>query len=307
MSPVSAAGEPAAPREVVNVTLLPEVPGPTAFTALRPITILQADAKIRSKLTLRQTEAHDGRNCPDARPAAAQMGFRRGYQCAEVIAIVRDLLERCTEWDTPLCVSQMDFARAYDSIKHAALIRAMERRDVPRPVIAAYLRELRSARMVFRHSGWATEGIAPSVGLRQGCSVSPMIFRWTMEEVFEAVKPQWEARGCGLSIDGSRMTHICWAYDMWLIAQSAAELDWMIGSLEQAAHDIVGLDLRLGKCKWARIHRRGRDAPELRPSAARGNLRRMTELPAGQCLGVLGAYVQTDGGHDLEYKETISV
>lgn len=101
------------------------------------------------------------------------MGFSRGYQCAEVIALVRDLVERCTEWVTPLCVSQMDIARAYESIKHGAVIRAMERRDVPRPVIAAYLRELRSARNFSRHSGWAAEGIAPSIGLTHGCSVSP--------------------------------------------------------------------------------------------------------------------------------------
>lgn len=192
--------------EFINVTLLPNITAPTVFTGLRPITILSADAKIRSKLTLRQTEPNDGRNCSHARPDAAPMGFRRGYQCAEVIAVVRDLVERCTEWDTPLCVSQVDFARVYDSIKHAAVIRAMERRDVPRPVIALYLRELRSVRLVFRHSGWATKGIAPSVGLRQGRSVSHMIFRWTMEDVFEAVKPEWEVQGCGLSTDGSHMT-----------------------------------------------------------------------------------------------------
>lgn len=96
----------------------------------------------------------------------------------------------------------MDFARAHDSIKHAVVIRAMERRDVPRPVIAAYLGELRSARLVFRHSGWATEGVVPPVGLRQGCSFSAMIFRWTMEDLFEAVESQWGAHECGLSVDG---------------------------------------------------------------------------------------------------------
>lgn len=109
--------------------------------------------------------------------------------------------------------------------------------------------QLRSGRMVFRHSGWATEGIAPPIGLRQGCGVSPMIFRWTMEEVFKVVMQQWRARGCGLSIDGSYMTHICWADDTWLSAKTAAELDWMIGALEKAAHDIAGLDLRLGKSR----------------------------------------------------------
>lgn len=188
-----------APTKVVDVTIFPNVPAPRVFKALRPITILPADAKIRSKLTARQTQAHDGRNCPDAPPDAA---LRRGYQCAEVIAIVMDLAEQCTDWDTPVCVSQMDFARAYDSIRHAAVVRAMERRDVLHPLIAPQLKEPRSARMVFRHSGCGTEGIAPSVGPRQGRSVSPMIFLWTMEEVFETVKLQWGARECGLSKTG---------------------------------------------------------------------------------------------------------
>lgn len=116
-----------------------------------------------------------------------------------------------------------------------------------------------------------------------------------------------DARECGLSIDGSRLTHICRADDTWLLARLATELDWMIGALEQTAHDLAGLDLRLGKCTWARIQRSGRDAAELRPTSTCGNLHRMAELPAGQCLRVLSAYVQTDGSRDLEFKEVIRV
>lgn len=41
------------------------------------------------------------------------------------------------------------------------------------------------------------------------------------------------------------------------------------------------------------------------PTPACGNLYRMTALLAGQCLRVLGAYVQTDGRHDQEYRGVV--
>lgn len=80
-----------------------------------------------------------------------------------------------------MCAAQMDFARAYDSVRQAAVRRAMERREVPRPIITMYSRELRGAGIVFRHPALETAGIVPSVGLRQGCSGSPMFFRLCME------------------------------------------------------------------------------------------------------------------------------
>lgn len=54
----------------------------------------------------------------------------------------------------------------------------------------------------------------------------------TRSSHFEAVKPQRDAPERGLSIDGSRMTHICWADDTLLIAKAAAlvELDIFVGT-----------------------------------------------------------------------------
>lgn len=46
---------------------------------------------------------------------------------------------------------QLDFARAYDSVRHEAAPRAMATRGVPKPVIAADLRDLRSSELAFRH------------------------------------------------------------------------------------------------------------------------------------------------------------
>lgn len=59
--------------------------------------------------------------------------------------------------------------------------------------------------MMFRHPGWATAESTPTVVLRQGCSVSPMLFCRCMEDMFASVQQEGAVRGCGLQIG----THIC--------------------------------------------------------------------------------------------------
>lgn len=74
----------------------------------------------------------------------------------------------------------MDFARAYDSILHMAILRAMRRRSVPEPLGTAYIQKTRRAIMAFEHfrlvyaasNGWC--GTASGVfGGTDGFSVGP--------------------------------------------------------------------------------------------------------------------------------------
>lgn len=60
------------------------------------------------------------------------MGFRMGLQSAEVIPVVRALLERLKGRGSPRCISRMDLVHAYDYIKHSAAIHTMEpKHDMP--------------------------------------------------------------------------------------------------------------------------------------------------------------------------------
>lgn len=72
---------------------------------------------------------------------------------------------------------------------------------------------------------------------------------------------------------------------------------------EEAAGRMAGVELRLPTCQWKRVQRQGQDIPEFRPTPQCANLREMQETPAGSCMRVLGADVQQDGGHHLEFKE----
>lgn len=84
------------------------------------------------------------------------LGFRKSDQCAELVHILRGPVEKSTDWSTPLFIAQVDFARAYDSVLHSAVIRAMTRRGIPPPVLAAYVRDTGGTELVFEHGGWRT-------------------------------------------------------------------------------------------------------------------------------------------------------
>lgn len=109
---------------------------------------------------------------------------------------------------------QVDFARAYDSVAHDAILACMRRCGVPHMVSAANLREFRSAAV---HIIWRTEGVNPEVGLGQGCFLSPMSYRFAMTDILSESTPPLLERGSGMNI-GTHMLHLlCWADATWVV------------------------------------------------------------------------------------------
>lgn len=66
---------------------------------------------------------------------------------------------------------------------HTEIHKIMERRGVLTRVRKAYIRDKCSTRMVFKHSLWATDEVAPRMSLRQVCCISPLAFVCTMEDL----------------------------------------------------------------------------------------------------------------------------
>lgn len=184
-------------------------------------------------------------------PTLAMQLFRKGFQCAELIHTNRSLTEKAMEWQVPMCVSQVDFARALDNVRHGATQRSTLRRRVPPPVVAAYLRDMRGSELIFVHDGWKTRPIRPSIGLRQGCSLSPLVFRWVMEDAVDSKREAWVRLGLGFKLGEHVLTCLAWADDTWLVAASAEGLNSMIGILKDIAWRTACLQLRPEKCTWA--------------------------------------------------------
>lgn len=126
----------------VEVKLLPKMHAPEEFKMLRPRTVLESAARWPSHVLMQVWEEFDMGVAGTGHPDRAMIGFRKCRQCSELIAVVRNALAKCTEWDIPLDIKRIYFAHACDSVRHDAVWNAMYRRGVPVPRITTYLREL---------------------------------------------------------------------------------------------------------------------------------------------------------------------
>lgn len=105
----------------MDVKLSPKEHRPTAFSLLRPSTILTVSATAYTKALKGACQGYD------RDPDEAMLGFRRGYQCAELLCDTSgDREEHGMEYSR--FFAQIDFAKAYDSILHTAIWHRMRRR-----------------------------------------------------------------------------------------------------------------------------------------------------------------------------------
>lgn len=82
----------------------------------------------------------------------SHLGFRKARSSAVQATTVRLVLGKHMEWMLPESMAQVDFVRAYDSVRHASLLKPMLQRGWPRPLALPYLREARHAFMTFDSS-----------------------------------------------------------------------------------------------------------------------------------------------------------
>lgn len=112
--------------------------------------------------------------------------------------------------------------------------------------------------------------------------MSRMVFSWVMEDMLAGVRGEWRVRSCGMLIGEERFQQSRWADDNWLFATSAAELSYMVNTLDEAANMLAGIELRVPQCQWKRIQRQWQDMPELPATEARSsNMLTMQETPPG--------------------------
>lgn len=159
------------------------------------------------------------------------------HSAPEMALVCRLLITRSVARGESVWLSQIDWAAAYDSVPHPLLAPSMLKRGMELAEVFWYIRELRGSLLVLRHRPWQTFGIRPLRRLKQGCSCSPILFRWVLEDVIQ---------------DGqSHLSHLVWADDTTLLAGSPDMLEYMVASLEHQGSTAGALFMRPHKCRLA--------------------------------------------------------
>ena len=226
--------------------LLPKVVGASSLDKFRGIACLSTARKILGYLWMQML--------PDLVYKSFQTGFVSGMQAADGVFVVKRAAELSREWGRPISICQLDLSRAFDRVKHSAIIKALKLQGCTLHCLAALCAMLDQSQTATVLGHVQAAASTMNRGLPQGAPESPLIFTLVTEYVLRPLLEKWRDRGGGWSLDSFWLACVCFADDILLVSRSKSDLQKMIAEVREA-FAVVGLEVSPGKCHWTSRHK----------------------------------------------------
>ncbi|XP_050563541.1 LINE-1 retrotransposable element ORF2 protein [Spodoptera frugiperda] len=204
----------------------------------RPISLMSNLYKVFAKLILNRLTG-----LFDQQQPMEQAGFRAGFSTIDHMHVLKQLIEKSAEYGKALYIAFVDYSKAFDSIYHNSLWKALVEQGVPKKYIRIIksIYETSTAQIKLETTG---EEFRIAKGVRQGDPLSPKLFSAILESVFRGL--EWE--NVGINIDGKKLNHLRFADDLVLTADNATTLQHMLQQLSEASRT-AGLTMNGSKTK----------------------------------------------------------
>ena len=161
-----------------------------------------------------------------------QSGFRKGRSTTEQIFNCRNLIEKHLESQKDLYHNFIDFKKAFDRVWHEGLWSTLNKYGIDYNItlmIKSLYKNSTSA-MLFNSIQGQMSKI--TVGVRQGCLLSPVLFNLFLEEIMAGIQDEHIST---ISIGGRNLSNLRFADDIDLIAGSNDELQTLTNKLSSSA------------------------------------------------------------------------
>nr|KAG5705334.1 hypothetical protein BaRGS_011106 [Batillaria attramentaria] len=279
----------------------------------RGISLLSIAGKIFARVILNRLIDVSELNLPEA-----QCGFRPGRSTVDMIFVLRQLQEKCTEQNMPLFSVFIDLTKAFDTVNRKALWTVLERIGCPQKFVKVIqlFHDGMTGQVLSSGNGGVTEAFEISNGVKQGCVLAPVLFN-----VFFTCMLSHAVRGLEKGVfiryrlDGSlfdlrRLTaktkcskdllqEALFADDCALVAHDQSDLQVMLDRFSEASK-LFGLTISLGKTEV--LHQ---PAPHTNPPAPSISIDG-TQLSNVESFKYLGSTISCDGSLDKEIDARIS-
>ena len=214
------------------ITLLFKKGNPLDIKNFRPISLLSTVYKVFTTVLCRRME----RDLEDNQPAE-QAGFRKQFSTIDHVFAVRELMQKSCEYRFPLYMAFVDYRKAFDSVEFDSVWTALSNQGVNTKIINT-IKAVYAKAQVHVRIGTDKTPVVVQRGVRQGDTISPMLFSAVVEEVFRVL--DWDEYG--IPISGTRLTNLRFADDIVVFSQCPHELQQMLQELSEASKR-VGLTI----------------------------------------------------------------
>ncbi|MCO5570021.1 hypothetical protein L7F22_023735 [Adiantum nelumboides] len=201
-------------------------------------------AKIYGSILERELSVWAERNGHRAR---GQAGFRQGFSTLDHILTLRAFIEeRRAQGDRRrLYCCFVDFSKAFDSVPRFRLMQRLQDIGVPEAIRWGIYALYESVTGRVRAPGGLSDAIESTIGVKQGCPLSPTLFGIYIDELSEYVDTYGDA---GSSLAGVMIPLLLYADHVVLISDSPEGLQRQLDALQRFCAD-RDLTVNLGKTK----------------------------------------------------------
>ena len=173
-----------------------------------------------------------------------QCGFQKGKSTIDQLHTIRQILEKTKEYNIDTYHLFIDFKAAYDSINREKLLEAMLEFNIPNKLISLTRMTLKGFLCRVKISSSLSEPFFTEKGLRQGDSLSCLLFNIALEKA---------VRDSGINTSGTILQRtvqlLAFADDINIIGRSKRSVIDAFVQLESAAN-MIGLVINADKTKF---------------------------------------------------------
>ena len=266
---------------------LPKKPGAVECELHRTISLMSHITKVLLRILMNRA-----RNKISPEISAEQCGFVAGKGTANAIYILRNVIERSLEVQKDVYLCFIDYAKAFDRVKHCKILEILEELDIDGKDLKL-IRNIywdQTAAVKIENEISAFQNIKR--GVRQGCVFSPDLFSIYSEKIMRHIENM-----PGIEINGRNVNNVRYADDTVLIAEKECDLQNMVDVIVRES-DKMGLDLNAKKTE-VMVVTRYKERPKCNIKVNQNNLSQV------ESFKYLGTMITSDGRSDTEIKSRI--
>ena len=226
---------------LVLAILIPKTVGAASLSKFRAIACLPAARKLLGYLWMQFL--------PELRFESFQCGFIPGAHASNGVYTVNRICELSREWGKPVFLAQLDLRKAFDRVRHSAVIDALKLQGVSLQCLAVICALLGQSQAMMSLGHLHAQPLQLHRGLPQGAPESPILFTLVIEMVLRSLLRKWKSEDLGWLCDALYVTSICYADDVILVSRSKEGLEAMLHDVIDAFAK-VGLEVSTEKCHW---------------------------------------------------------
>lgn len=174
-----------------------------------------------------------------------QSGFRAGRSCIDNLFCLSQVMQKKWQTGRELHMVFLDLAKAYDSVPVIKLWEVMNESNINKILINAVKELYIDQKGKVKVGKQMTKAFPISKGLRQGCCLSPTLFKIYVNAVLQV----WKRKCAGMGIpldDNITLYTLQFADDQVLMAQDQEDIEYMTRKIKQD-YEKWGLSLNLEK------------------------------------------------------------